>query len=335
MVELPLLQPVVFRGVVEKMQAPDELVLLNRFPRVPFPYPTAAWDVVRGTRMVAKPNVPNSEAHIVPRHGRSAESASWIYLREKMIFEPWTTRMLRELGTNLGDRQNAERAILRDVSQLNVRFDNFAEICLWSALSGRISTEYADLVVDVDYRFPASHTPTPAVSWATATPAQIMADIITWRTLIRRDSQVQPDEVFATENTIRYIFNAFANVDTGAAAALLSDRMRDQYYASGEFNDFLGLRWNRVESSYQQDSGTYADFVPDGALYMGNYRRNNPIEMLIGPSLDFDAPQNYTGKFAKNWIEPDPSSRQFLLEWSFMPVIYRPEQFVFVANVAP
>jgi hypothetical protein len=40
--------------------------------------------------MVAKPNVPNSEAHIVPRLGRSQEAASVIYLREKKVFDPTT-----------------------------------------------------------------------------------------------------------------------------------------------------------------------------------------------------------------------------------------------------
>jgi len=35
----------------------------------------------------------------------------------------------------------------------------------------------------------------------------------------------------------------------------------------------------------------------------------------------------------KTWEEKDPSGRQALLEWALMPVITRPEQFVYVNSV--
>jgi hypothetical protein len=86
MPDIPLLTPVVLRGVVEKLPLPDSLILSNKVPSSPWPYPTATWDVVKGSRNIAKPNVPNSEAHIVPRLGRSQMSAAFIYLREKKVF---------------------------------------------------------------------------------------------------------------------------------------------------------------------------------------------------------------------------------------------------------
>lgn len=340
MVDLPILQPLVFRGLVEKMMAPDELVLLNRFPKRGTTEQTAAWDVLRGNRMVAKPNVPNSEAHIVPRPGYSSESASWIYLREKMGFEPSTTKMLRDAGQAPGARRavnsaQLNAAILRDVAVLDNRFNNFAEICWWSAMSGRLQAAYADVNFTVDYKLPQSHTPTPSVGWDVATPQQILADIIAWRDLIRRDSQTTANEVYVTNNTMRFIFDAWTRVTEQGTTPFLTDRMRDAYWDNGTFGGFLGLQWKKVESSYQQESGTFADFVPDGALYMGNYTANNPMEMIIGPSFDFAAPADFVGKFAKNWEREDPSGRWFLLEWSIMPVIYRPEQMVFVQTVAP
>jgi len=84
--------------VVEKFTAPESLILLNSVPKSPWPFPSAQWDVITGSRMVAKPNVPNSEAHIVPRLGRSQESAAFVYLREKKVFEPTTLHWLRTPG---------------------------------------------------------------------------------------------------------------------------------------------------------------------------------------------------------------------------------------------
>lgn len=323
----------VLRGVVEKFTAPESLVLFNKVPKFSWPFPSVTWDVIKGSRMVAKPNVPNSEAHIVPRLGRSQESAAFIYLREKKVFEPTTLHWLRTPG-ELAAR-NAEQAVLREVSDLNQRFDNFAEYCLWQALRGRLVLDFEDVQADVDYKFPASHKPAPAASWATATPKQIVGDIRAWKRLILRDSRVPAKEAFATELTLTYIFDSFAT--TGSSnffgGALLSDRMKDQYYNSGTLPGFMGLQWNTVESIYEQDNGDNTMFVPDNALFIGNYTDQRPIELAEGPTADDEAPSHFTGKFAKTWKEKDPSARQYLLEWNLFPVITRPEQMIFVDDV--
>lgn len=329
MPEIPLLNPVVLRGVVEKFTSPENLIMLNRIPSTPWPYPSAQWDVIRGSRSVAKPNVPNSEAHIVPRLGRSQESASFIYLREKKVFEPTTLHWIREPG-NLA-AANAERAVLREVGDLNQRFDNFAEYCIWKALTGRLILDYPDVQADIDYKFPATHTPLVGTSWATATPQQIIADIRAWKRLIARDGRVPAREVFLTESTMAYVFEAFAR--DADSAQLMSDRMKDEYFRSGMMSGFLGLNWVITEHIYEDDSGTQTLFVPDKALVLGNFTDQRPIELMIGPTADDEAPQGFTGKYAKTWKEKDPSARQYLLEWNFLPVITRPEQFVFIEDV--
>src|SRR5713226_6431987 len=113
MPDISLLEPMVLRGVVEKFTSPENLVLLNSVPRSPWPFPSVTWDVIKGSRMVAKPNVPNSEAHVVPRLGRSQQSAAFVYLREKKVFEPTTLHWLRTPGQIAAT--NAELAVLREV----------------------------------------------------------------------------------------------------------------------------------------------------------------------------------------------------------------------------
>lgn len=342
MPDIPLLTPTVLRGVVEKFTAPENLVMLRRAPKTPWPFPSAQWDVIRGSRAIARPNVPNSEAHIVPRLARSQESAAFVYLREKKVFSPTTLHWLRSPGT-LAER-NAEQAVLREIADLNVRFDNFAEFMLWKMFSGRLILDYPDVQATVDYKLPTSHTPAPAVSWATASPIQIVNDIRAWKRLVRRDGRVEAREAFATEVTVQYIFDSFATSGGGAGiGGLLSDRMKDRYYSEGMLPGFMGLDWTMVEHVYDAtgaaytasatDPGAETLFLNDAALLIGNFTENKPYELMQGPTADDEAPANFTGKFAKTWKDKDPSARQYLLEWNLLPVMERPEQFVFVDSV--
>jgi hypothetical protein len=332
--DISLLEPMVLRGVVEKFVAPETLVLLNRVPQTPWPFPSVTWDVIKGSRMVAKPNVPNSEAHIVPRLGRSQASAAFVYLREKKVFEPTTLHWLRTPGQLAAT--NAEQAVMREVADLNQRFDNFAELTLWGALKGNLSFDYPDVQAAVDYQFPASHKPTVGTSWPSATPQQIVADIRAWKRLVVRDGRVPARESFATERTLSYIFDSFATAGVATTffgGTLLSDRMKDQYFQNGTLPGFMGLDWNTIETVYDDDTGAQTLFVPDNALFLGNYTDQRPIEMMVGPTADDEAPDGFTGKFAKTWKDKDPSARQYLLEWNIMPIVTRPEQMVYVADV--
>lgn len=329
MPDISLLEPTVLRGVVEKIPSPETLILRNRLPESPWPYPTATWDVIRGSRNIAKPNVPNSEAHIVPRLGRSQESAAFVYLREKKVFEPTTIHWLREPGQIAAT--NAERAVLREINDLNARFENFAEYCAWQALQGVLEFDFEDVQASIDYKFAASHFVTAATDWSGATVVQIVADIRAWKKLIQRDGQVPCREVFATENTMAMIFTAFAN-SGNAGAGLMSDRMRDEYFSSGTLPGFMGLNWTAAESVYEDAAGTETQFLPDGKMIFCNLDDNRPVEFMIGPTADDEAPRGFTGKYSKTWKEPDPSQRQYLLEWHQLPIVTRPEQIV-VADV--
>lgn len=336
MPEVSLLEPTVLRGVVERLDKPEALVLSNALPKTPWPYPSAQWDVIKGSRMVAKPNVPNSEAHIVPRLGISQESAAFLYFREKKVFEPTTLHWLRAPGS-ISNLQNAEAAVLREVRDLNQRIDNAMEYYCWRALTGTLTIDYPDVQATVDYKIPSSHKPTVGTSWATATPPQIVNDIKAWRRLIQRDARVDAKDVWLTGVTLDRIFNSFAaNSASGFnAGALLSDRMKDQYYSSGVLPGFLGLNWHVVESFYDTDLGVATQFVPDDALFLTNLNEGRAMEIFEGPSADDEAPDGFTGKFTKTWKEKDPSARQFLIEYHALPVITRPEQIVYVADVTP
>lgn len=345
MPDISLLQPTVFRGVVERFTAPADLPMLSRVPKTPWPYPTAEWDVLRGSRAVARYNVVNAEAHIVDRLGRSHEVAAFAHLREKKLFDPTTLQWIRTPGQLAA--VNAEKAVLRELTDLNTRFDNRVELDIWQALTGVLRIEDSELghIGTVDYGFLPTHKPTAAVSWATATPAQIVANIRAWKRLVDRDGGVRAVEAWTSEEVLSQIFDSFATKgDAGtnfSGAALLSDRMKEQYYTAGSLPGFMGINWNVNASVYDStESGYTTDpkdpSVADGMtlflgvnkIILGNFTDNRPIELYEGLIADHEAPANFTGKFAKNFREQDPSELQYLMAYSYLPVILRPEQFV-------
>lgn len=366
MPDISLLEPIVLRGVVEKFVTPESLMMLNRLSQTPWPYPSVTWDVIKGSRMIAKPNVPNAEAHVIGRLGRSQESASFIYLREKKTFEPTTLHWLRTPG-ELAAR-NAEKAVLREVNDLNQRFDQFAEWSIWQAMGGGIQYSYGDVQATVDYKFPSSHFVTPAAPWVAnpslsytgnagpgvlsspqtnlvygsgsvtyASPFQIIEDVRSWKRIVQIHGRVPCKESFATSVTMAALMEAWVHAGAGSTvnipATMISDRMKDEYYSSGMLSGFMGLTWNTVEQVYESDAGNLTFFVPDGQIFLGNYTDQRPMQLMIGPTADDEAPQNYTGKYSKTWKDKDPSARQFLLEWNLLPVVERPEQMLVATGV--
>src|SRR5215207_2586192 len=329
--QISLLEATTFLDVVQQLPTPPTLTLLNRATKVPSPYPTATWEVVRGTRTVATPNVPNAEAHIVPRLGRSQRSAEFVYLREKKVFQPTTIHWLRSPQTR-ANVANAEAAVLNEVRDLNTRYDNFWEWALWQAVHGTLTIDSPDVQATIDYGFTSAHKPAATPMWDVATPQNIVDNITAWKQLILRDSQVAANEAYSTSTTLGYIVKAFVN----SGIDLLSDRMKDEYFATGTLKGFMGLNWTAVDTVYdvRAVAGTFTqvNFVPDNVVVFGNFTDNNPLELMQGPTADDEAPEGFIGRFAKTWKEKDPSARQYLLEEHALPIIRRPEQFV-VATV--
>lgn len=330
MPEISILQPAVLNGLVEKFTAPENYLGLNRIfsRKEPSLDPTAKWDVIEGNREIAAPNVPNSEAHIVPHLGVGERTASFIYLREKKVFKPTTIRWLRTPGEL--SAKNAEKAVLREVRDLDRRFDAFAEWCVWQALTGSIVLNYPDVKANVDYGFDATHTPSVDKAWddPTKTVAELLSEVNAWKRLISLDGRVTATDVWLNGNTFDLVIAILANSER----PILSDRMRDELLTTGTVTGLFGLTWHIYDLGYVDSVGVEQRYIPDNSVIVTS-GANNAFYLMEGPSADEDAPQNHVGKYVKSWKEPDPSARQHLEEWSFLPIIERPEQIVYVADV--
>lgn len=326
MPEISLLEPQVLQGVVSKMPVKDDLVFLKSAPRESTPFPFFQWEVQRGSRRISVPNVANAEAHLVGRLGTGQQSASLIYLRDKKTFNPTTLHWLKAVGHAAENRANAEAAVMRELEDLVTRQDVFWELAFWKAFQNDLSFDGTGGVkADVDYHFPSAHENATANWGSTVTTQTIVENIKAWRKLIRVNGQVEARTLYGSSTTLEKLMQRFT---TSTNVGMLSDRMKDEWFSTGQLSGFLGLDWRTMDAEYTDASGNIVKFLPDDKLLLGNWTDGRPYTFVTGPSADFAAPGGYTGRFVKTWEDPDPSGKQLLVESHGLPVIKRPENFL-------
>jgi hypothetical protein len=245
---------------------------------------------------MATPNVPNSEAHIVPRLGISQESSTLVYLREKKVFQPTTLHWLKAPGSTTALR-NAETEVLKEVKDLNLRFDNFWEWALWQAVQGTLVIDSPDVQANVDYKLSSSHK----VTACTAVEGRV-AD------RHRREHhgvEEAPDPgrpgqakvAYATSDTLNLIVTSFTkrgiNADVRAdEGRVLQHRHPDRLH--GHELDFGGQVYD-VRQPTTPRSPRSASWLNNKSCIIGDFTTNRPIELLQGPTADDEAPDGFIG----------------------------------------
>lgn len=351
MPDISLLDPEIINGVVAKFTTPQDLALLNTVPSSPSSAPDyVTWDVLKGSRQAASFNVPNAEATVLDNLGRSQESAKLAYVRVKKFFSPTTMHWLRAPG-QIAQTQ-AEQYVLRELTDMNQSVDLLQEQALWGALRGSFTYDLPDgATATVNYGFPSSHMVSSAVTWSTATPQNIVDDIFAWKRLITTHGRVKPTDAYCSTKTIQTIIDRWAagsvlvtnssvttNATSAAMGGLMSDRMKDAYYAGGTLPGFMDLNWHGIDEVYTDSNGNLTYFVGDGSnsnaeVFIGNFTEQRPVEIKFGKTADDSAPEGFWGKFTKTWKQEDPSARIALMELHFLPIVTRPEQLVYCSNV--
>ena len=331
--EISLLEPQVLQGVINKMPVKDDLVLLKSAPRESVPFPFVRWELTRGQRRMAVPNVPNSEAYIVPRYGSGWQEASLVYLRDKKTFQPTTLHWLKTVGQGASNRANAEAAVMRELEDLNNRFDVFWEYGFWQAVQGSLTYTAGPgvngpaggaVTQTVDYGMLPSHKVTATFGAGTVIQ-DVASAVAAWRKLIQVDGQVNATTVYGNSDTLNKLMQLLSTTEN---SAMLSDRMKDQYFSEGQLSGFLSLNWKPMDAEYTDAAGNVVKFIPDNKLILGNFTDGAPLSLVQGPSADHEAPSGFTGRFTKSWLQPDPSDRQILLEQNALPLVRKPDQFV-------
>ncbi len=323
MAEISLLNPTVLNGVIEQLEYPDSFLGMRLIGGAqPNPWPVAEWDVIASNKELAEPNIPNTEAKIVPQLGIGKRTASMVYLREKKVFKPTTLHWLRTPGQLA--QKNAEAAVMREIEDLDRRFVAFSEYTFWQMAAGTLTLDYADVKAVVDYLIQASHKPTVTTPWSTVATADVIGDIGAWKVLVNEDGAgATARNVYLNTTTMDYVAR------NAAIQALFSDRLKDQYLSTGGVQGLLGLAWETYDSTYVDSAAATKKYIADDRVHLIADNPRDPYFLMEGPSADHEAPNGQVGKFAKSWIEPDPSARQYLEEWHFLPILERPDQLIF------
>lgn len=320
-----LLNPTVLNGVIEELEYPDSFLGLGLTgDREQNPWPVAQWDVIASNRDVAEPTVPNTEAKIAPPLKHGQRDATMMYIRQKKIMKQTTIEWMRTPGEIA--LKNAERAIMREVTDLDEMVDRQLEVRFWDMLNGMMSLDYKDVKADVDYAVKSTHRPTVATGWGMKA-ADIITDVRAWKRLIENDGGgARANRLFGNGVTFDQV------LQNTAIIGLMSDRMKDQYLSTGgTVSGLLGMEWQEYNSVYTEKGATNK-YIPDNVVIMVA-DANRPYYVMEGPSADWDAPRGHIGKFSKSWIKADPSNYQFMIEWHVLPILERPDNIVY-ANVA-
>jgi hypothetical protein len=324
MPEITLLQPTVLLGVIQELQFPDTFrgtSLLRSGGTEPNPWPVAEWDVVASNKEIASPNVPNTEAKIVPRLGVGKRTASLMYLREKKIFKATTLHWLRTPGQLA--QKSAEEAVMREIKDLDRRFAAFVEFSFWQMVTGTLTLNYPDVKATVSYGMAGSHLATVSTAWSSA-GSDIIGDVQAWKLLVNQDGAgAVLDKAVVNSTTMGYL-----PLNT-AISTLFTDRMKDAYLSTGGIQGLLGIAWESYDATYVNSLGATVKYVPDDRVFAYSMGPERPWYLMEGPSADHEAPSGHIGKFAKSWIEPDPSARQYLEEYHFLPILERPDQLIY------
>lgn len=322
MAEISLLTPTVLNGVLEKLEYPDTFLGMRLIGSArPNPWPIAEWDVIASNREIAAPGIPNTEAKIVPRLGVGKRTAAMVYLREKKVFKPTTLHWLRTPGQLA--TKNAEGAVMREIEDLDRRFTAFAEWTFWEMVSGTLTLNYADVKATVDYLIQATHKTTVSTPWSTVATADVIGDVAGWKTLVNEDGAgATLRNAYINSATFEHVYG------NAAIQSFFSDRLKDQFLGTGIVTGLLGLNWETYDSSYVDSLGATLKYILDDQVRLIADNPREPYFLMEGPSADHEAPTGHVGKYAKSWIEPDPSNRQYLEEWHFLPILERPDQLI-------
>jgi len=322
MPELTLLEQKVLTGVIQQYVAPPENVGRRLFKKKSHPFTNAEWDVIKSNRYRSSPTIPNREGRIVGQMGVGKKTATFIYVREKKVFEATTLHWLRAPGELA--RNKAEEHVRRETKDLNDRIERLVESYCWEALKGEITVVYDDgetAPVTIDMGIDATHKPTASPLWGGDSDDPI-GDVAAWKRLMAKDAGVKIGDVYLASTAMEKIYK-LAEVQ-----ALLSNERKDEYLLTGKIKGLFGFDWNTFDGGYVNYSDVFVPYLDENHMLMVS-TQGSPFILLEGLSADDDAPKGHTGKFAKSWKEKDPSARQVLVEYNFIPVLLRPDQIIY------
>ena len=207
------------------------------------------------------------------------------------------------------------------------------ESAVWDMFRGTWSyTVETGRTYTIDYGIPDNHKVTVTTSWGQSGDDPI-GDIAAIKRRIERDCGYPISRAYMNNVTMRKFYE-LPEVSGGYIPAgtestrigQLSDAQKQAFQNERVLRRWYGIDW------FEYDGGTlaagigsaYAPYIPDDIIVFMADGGANDRRIEYGPSIDDDAPADWTGPFTKTWKEQDPSARNVLIEVQYVPQLRNP-----------
>lgn len=331
MPELSILDPIILPQVVTEFEAPENLRGLNNLVTIDNDdQPMWDYDIERASRgALLKHQVPNAEATIIDQMPIGHMQGGYAYKREKKRFSASTLRLLRRVGEGRASTAAGEARVVSELADHRMQLQRAEEVAIWKMMQG--SWPYVmenGVTITISYGIPATHLPVLSGNdvWPTGSTVDARDDIATWKRIVEQDSGFPIDEAWMNNVTMTK-FLGLTIVDEN-----LSDRQKDVFTREFRVPRFQGVDWFEYHGGYVDDAGSFVNYIPDDKIIFIATGGSTNFVMKYGPSVDLDAPPDWTGPFTKSWLENDPSVRYVLMELQYMPIMLNPQK-VLVATI--
>jgi len=299
------------------------LVGAELFPVRPSATKSVYWDIVSGTRRLAKFVTPGAESHIDKLTPRTRVNTEVLYIAEKKVIDQNTKNFIDGIGKL--DSTYGAQLIVDELEELDRIVENTKEWMRWEALAkGQIDVQQIDpaLRLKVDYGITDTHKDSADTLWSTTDSAKPLNDILGWKKLIARDSWVTADRAYCNSQAMIYL------VENSAVQTLLQYTVGNQLAESGFITRLGGLNITVYDVNYVDDSGTVQQFIPDSKFIV--MAKEGLGKAFTGPQdvPSGDSVRTEIGKVSYSWSTKDPVDTWIKVADSYMPAIQNPDQLV-------
>jgi len=208
--DIPVLRLEVLQGLMKTFMTAPKFFLKDMFPSSNAESSTIKWESQRGGRGMTPFSPPGSPAQVTAPHGIAEHYAEAAYWKEKMPFDEEFLNNLRQPG-NSAAYQTAESKLAQELASLSWRSDRRKEWMFANMLFGNGFTYHVKggYRVTIDYGIPSDHRVTlaSAYNWADGASRNILSDIQTGKTKIKRDCGGMVNAAICNSDVLKLLAN--------------------------------------------------------------------------------------------------------------------------------
>lgn len=326
MPELSILNPIILPRVIQEFDAPESLLGKTLVDVDNDTQPFWTYDIEIADRgKLESYQAHNTEGRLLDQLPVGSFKGDYAYTRIKKSFSPSTLRLLRAIGEGSATAAAGEAKVLREMNDMVMKINRQEEFAIWQMIQGSWTFKVeSGLTYTIDYKIPATHKPTLAgnARWSRSADAPVVDVEAIKRTLIQ-NSGYPVSYALMNGKTLSRMY------ELPEVKEYLNDEQKGIYTRERTIARWNEIDWRSYNGGYvTQDANgddVYNYYIPDNKIiFFTESPSYNPFVFKYGPSVDHEAPGDWTGLFTKSWLEPDPSARQVLMEVQYMPILLNP-----------